>query len=202
MTQAVRELVVAALATEFQAFEASLQSCPAEGFAERPSYGHTVAWHALHVMDWTRCMIQPGLTGVNPALTYGYLGFESEPWAQAVSGPTLASEKDNKDIILAAVQYTFAEALTALHGAPDERFDSDAIWTAIKKPRPVLESLMYHVAHTAYHRGQVRQVINQVDAPAFQMKTPEKFLYNGRGSRIRIEGGLSTAEIISEGRDR
>ena len=150
-----------------------MQSCPAKCFAERPSYGHTVAWHALHVMDWTRCMIQPGLNGADPAMTYSYLGFEDQPWAQAVTGPTLAQEQDGKEVILAAVQNTFAEALAAIQGAPDERFGPDAVWQAIKKPRPVAESLMYHVTHTAYHRGQVRQAINQVDALAFQMKTPK-----------------------------
>ena len=202
MTQAVRVLVTDALAAEFQAFEALLQICPAEYFAERPSYGHTVAWHALHVMDWTRCMIQPGLGDINPALTYGYLGFENEPWAQAVTGPTLAQEQDGKDAILNALQSTFSEALAALRGAPDERFSSDAVWTAIKKPRPVVGSLMYHVTHMAYHRGQVRQVVNEVNSLALRMKTPKKFIYSGRGSRIKIEGGPSITEIVSEGRDR
>lgn len=201
MTQAIRMLISNALSAEFRAFEELLQSCPAEQVAERPSYGHTVAWHALHIMDWTRCMIQPGLNGVNPALTYGHLGVEDQPWAQAVTGPTLAQEQDRKEVILAAVQMTFAQALAAIQSAPDERFSSDAVWGAIKKPRPVLESLMYHATHTAYHRGQARQVINEVDALTLQMKSPKKFIFSGRNSRLKTKGGPSGAEVSCEGRD-
>ncbi|WP_293910935.1 DinB family protein [Deinococcus sp.] len=154
----VRSLVTAALAAEFRAFGDVLSGCPAEHFNTPPRSGHTAAWHALHVMDWTRAMIQPGLLGADPELTYGYLGFEDQPWAQAVSGPTLAREQDSKDVILEAVQGVLTDALEAIQAAPDGRFTSEAMWGALKKPRPVLESLLYHATHTAYHRGQVRQL--------------------------------------------
>ena len=208
MTQVVRMLIANALTAEFRAFEEALQSCPAKRFAERPSYGHTAAWHALHVMDWTRCMIQPGLNGVNPDLTYSFLGFENQPWAQAATGPTLAQEQDGKDVILVAVQNTFAEALAAIRDAPDERFSSDAVWKAINKPRPVLESLMYHVTHTAYHRGQTRQVINQVNSLALRLADPSRPKFGNswlqtrrrQGSPINISGGPTVEQTIREDR--
>ena len=154
----VRSLVTSTLAAEFEAFGNVLSGCPADRFNTPPRFGHSAAWHALHVMDWTRAIIQPGLLGANPELTYGYLGFEDQPWAQAVSGPTLARESDSKDVIAEAVRGVFANALEAIQTAPDERFRTDALFAALKKPRPVLESLLYHATHTAYHRGQVRQL--------------------------------------------
>lgn len=159
----VQSLIATTMQAEFKAFLEQLEASPAEAFSTQPAqghsaYGHSVAWHALHIMDWTRCVIQPGLNGVNPALTYGYLGFEQEPWAQAVHGPTLAHEQDGKEKILMALDTVFAEALSAVQHAPAERFSTDALWTTLKKPKPVLDGLMYHIRHVAYHRGQVQMV--------------------------------------------
>jgi DinB superfamily len=153
-----RSLLTDALSAEFQAFGDVLSGCPAAQFNTPPQHGHSASWHALHIMDWTRATIQPGLKGANPELTYGYLGFEDQPWAQAVTGPTLAQESDSKDVILNVVRGVLADALEALRTAPDERFSTEAMWDALNKPRPVLGSLMYHLTHTAYHRGQIRQL--------------------------------------------
>jgi uncharacterized damage-inducible protein DinB len=153
-----RSLLTDALSAEFQAFGDVLSGCPAAQFNTPPQHGHSASWHALHVMDWTRAIIQPGLKGANPELTYGYLGFEDQPWAQAVTGPTLAQESDSKDVIPEAVRGVFEAALDAIRQAPEERFSNSAIFDALKKPRPVLESLLYHATHTAYHRGQIRQL--------------------------------------------
>ncbi|CAM3320638.1 DinB family protein [Deinococcus saxicola] len=169
-----RALILYSLDTEFQAFQAVLRECPEKMFGQRPSWGHSVAWHALHIMDWTRCIIQPGLLGINPALTYGYLGFEQEIWAKAVTGPTLAQEQDGKQPILAAVEDVFEQALKDIRHAPAERFSSQAMFAAIKKPRPVLESLLYHVTHTAYHRGQVilsRRLETTINSPQYGKST-------------------------------
>lgn len=93
---AVGALVVQAMQSEFDAFIEQLEECPTELFGTSPLLGHSIAWHALHIMDWTRCMIQWDLKGVNPKLTYSYLGFEKETWAQAVYGPTLAQARQQR----------------------------------------------------------------------------------------------------------
>lgn len=159
MTQAVQSFIASGLEAEFRAFLEQLEACATEQFSTQPAQGHSVAWHALHVMDWTRCVIQPGLQGVNPALAYGYLGFEQEAWVQAVYGPTLAHEQDSKEKILAALRSVFEEALSAVRTAPAERFSTTALWTTLKQPRPVLDGLTYHLRHAAYHRGQVQMVL-------------------------------------------
>lgn len=162
MSYAVQPLVVSTLKAELEAYLKVLNSCPQMYFGKQPRLGHCVAWHALHIMDWTRCVIQPGLGGVNTALTYGYLGFENVAWAQAVTGPTLAQEQDDKEVITKAVQSVFRDAVEAVRTAPAERFTEDAMLAALNKPRPVLESLMYHARHTAYHRGQLALVLKEL----------------------------------------
>lgn len=165
---AIRSLIAKTMQREFDAFLEQLEACPADVFNNQPARGHSVAWHALHIMDWTRCMIQPGLNGLNPALKYGYLGFEQEAWAQAVYGPTLAHEQDSKEEILAALNGVFSDSLNAMLTAPAERYTEIAMFNAIKKPRPVLESLIYHIRHTAYHRGQVQMVAAGIKREASQ----------------------------------
>lgn len=155
MSHSVQSLIAYVLDAEFKVFLKTLNKCPREQFDEQPSLGHSVAWHALHMMDWTRCIIQPELRGLNRALTYSYLGFENLAWAQAVTGPTLAYEQDGKDAVVASVEKVFRDAVEAVQSAPTERFTENAMFAALEKPRPVLESLTYHVRHTAYHRGQL-----------------------------------------------
>ncbi|GGK37732.1 hypothetical protein GCM10008955_34540 [Deinococcus malanensis] len=150
-----------ALDAEFRAFGNALHAVPATVFGRAAAYGHSAAWYALHIMDWTRCVIQPGLGGVNPALTYGYLGFEEADWVRRVTGPTLAAEDDTKDQILTALDQVFTQALKAVCTASAERFTSEALWATLKRPRPVLEGLTSHLRHTAYHRGQIAPLLKE-----------------------------------------
>ena len=204
----VRALILLSLKAEVVAFQEVLRECPERMFAQQPKWGHSVAWHALHIMDWTRCMIQPGLLGVNPALTYGYLGFETEEWAKAVGGPTLAHEQDSPEMIRNSLQLVFGEALDALEDAPQERFTDQASWTTLKKPKPVLAGLLYHLSHTAYHRGQIRQLINEMDSFSLREKSPGfiSFAERIRQRReagiqpIRLSDGPSIVQMIREGR--
>lgn len=152
---ALQAWIGGALEAEFGAFQAAVHRCPDAQMSVQPPVGHSVAWHALHIMDWTRCMIQWDLPGVDPKLTYGYLGFEDEDWAKAVTGPTLADEHDPAERIRTVLDMVFDEALDAIRHAPLERFRPDAMWTTLKQPRPVLDGLMYHLRHIAYHRGQI-----------------------------------------------
>lgn len=162
MSCVVQSLVVSTLKAEFGAYLDVLSRCPQMHFGKQPRLGHCAAWHALHIMDWTRCVIQPGLEGVDTTLTYGYLGYEDSAWAQAVTGPTLAQEQDGKEVIIEAVRSVFRDAAEAVGTAPAERFAANAIFAALNKPRPVLESLIYHARHTAYHRGQLALVFKEL----------------------------------------
>ncbi|AKH17398.1 MULTISPECIES: DinB family protein [Deinococcus] len=164
MTQplSTQSLIVQLLDAEFTAFEAALHACPDALFGRVPRVGHRVAWHALHVMDWTRATIQPGLTGPDPAHTFGYLGFEDTDWARAAHGPTLAEETDAPALIRAAVSDVFNAARRDLKNAPAGRFDPDATFQMFHKRRDVTGSVTYHLRHTAYHRGQIALVTKEL----------------------------------------
>lgn len=157
----LRDFLVGALDAEFTAFLTALDRVPAAQFSSPTHHGHSAAWHALHITDWTRATIRPGLINPAPALTYGYLGFETEAWAQAVIGPTAAHEDDPKDTVLLAVSSVLREAVPTIRAAPAERFTPDAGFQVLHKTRSVRGSLTYHLRHTAYHRGQVAHLLKE-----------------------------------------
>jgi len=162
-----RALITDLLDAEFTAFMAALNAFPAERFgtvprAGHPAAGHSAAWHALHVMDWTRATIQPGLNGPDTAHTFGHLGFEDRDWARAVTGPSLAHERDAQHTVLHALQTVLHTALSDLQAAPDERFGPTATFRMFGKTRHVVDSVTYHLRHTAYHRGQLALVLKEL----------------------------------------
>lgn len=161
MDSELRDFLAGALDAEFTAFLAALDRVPAAQFSQPSAHGHGAAWHALHITDWTRATIRPGLGDPPPALTYGHLGSEAEAWAQAVTGPTVAHETDPRDTVLAAVAAVFREAVQAVRDAPPQRFIPDAGFQVLHKTRSVRGSLTYHLRHTAYHRGQVAHLLKE-----------------------------------------
>ncbi|WP_221090310.1 DinB family protein [Deinococcus aquaedulcis] len=162
MEEARRALMTQLLAAECSAFLAALRACPAALFHGQPRTGHSAAWHALHVMDWTRATVQAGLGDIDPQRTYGYLGLEDRDWIKAVTGPTRATAQDSAPTIIGAVADVFAGAQDALHTAPADRLTPKATFMALGKQRGVLDSLSYHVRHIAYHRGQIALVVREL----------------------------------------
>lgn len=161
MDSELRDFLAGALDAEFTAFLASLHRVPAAQFSQPSAHGHSAAWHALHITDWTRATIRPGLGDPPPALTYNHLGSEAEAWAQAVTGPTIAHEDDPKDTVLLAVSAVLREAVSTVRAAPAQRFTPAATLQVLHKTRSVRGSLTYHLRHTAYHRGQVAHLLKE-----------------------------------------
>ncbi|KQR15711.1 DinB family protein [Deinococcus sp. Leaf326] len=157
----LRDFLADALDAEFTVFLAALDRVPAAQFSQPAYTAHSAAWHALHIADWTRATIRPGLSDAAPALTYGYLGSEAEAWAQAVTGPIVAHETDPRDTVPTAVAAVFRGAVRAVRDAPPERFDPDATFQVLHRLRPVRGSLSSHLRHTAYHRGQVTHILKE-----------------------------------------
>lgn len=162
MDSELRDFLAGALDTEFSAFLEALDRVPAAQFSRRCAHGHSAAWHALHITDWTRATIRPGLGDPAPTLTYGSLGSEAKAWAQAVTGPTVAHESDPRDAVRAAVAATLREAVQTVRDAPPERFDPAATLQVLHKTRSVRGSLTYHLRHTAYHRGQLAHLLKEL----------------------------------------
>ncbi|AFZ66295.1 DinB family protein [Deinococcus peraridilitoris] len=154
--EATRQLLWRALSQEFAAFQDVAQTCSPAAFHRQPDQGHSIAWHVLHIVDWSRCVVQPGLNGVNPALRYAYLGFEDAEFTKSVFGPSVACITDPQDVIVNALNTVSTDTLRFIEEAPAERFSPHATWPTLTRPRAVIDGLLYHVRHTAYHRGQMQ----------------------------------------------
>lgn len=69
------------------------------------------------------------------------------------------SENAVRAVMATAMQAEFEAFLEQLEVCPAEQFSTTALWITLKKPKPMLAGLMYHIRHVAYHRGQVKMVL-------------------------------------------
>jgi DinB superfamily len=69
-----------------------------------PAGGHSVAWHALHIADWTRILVPAKLEDVSSELRFAYLGWEDAAFAQPVLGDSPAMHVNSKADILEYVK--------------------------------------------------------------------------------------------------
>lgn len=136
---------------ELSAFRAVLEGVP-EGTFSTARLGHSPAWHALHIADWLRLTVMEDRT-----LTYNYLGWEDQDWAQNLSGVSPVREEANQSAILAHLGSVGAQAVAYLRGASDADLSGMAFSpSAPNGERPRLAALGLHLRHIAYHRGQVQ----------------------------------------------
>lgn len=148
---------------EGKAFVAALGRVPEDRFsAEPPAGGHSAAWHALHIADWHRLFLSPGLAGVSPDERFAYLGWEDKDFAKAVLGPADVNEADPRERVLAHLEAALAAGLGNLRSAGAERFAPGVTVPTPMGARAVLGGLSTQVRHVAYHRGQVSLVALQL----------------------------------------
>ena len=144
-----------------QAFLKGLEGVPDELFGlEPPAGGHSVAWHALHIGDWQRILVPPGLESVDPNERFAYLGWEDRDWSKAVLGESPAALTDPKVRILEYV------GLELERGQADILNVSDAqLQARVSTPmgeRVVWTMVTGQVRHIAYHWGQAMLVKSQL----------------------------------------
>jgi hypothetical protein len=136
-------------------FLKGLEDTPEAHFhAVPPAGGHSVAWHALHILDWNRILVSPGLAGVVEGQTFAYLGWEDRDWARAVHGPSPALESDSKNRIIETLKTDFERGLRDIAAVADTQLQ-----TKIKTPmgeRVAWDLLTTQLRHIAYHWGQAR----------------------------------------------
>ncbi|AFZ66294.1 DinB family protein [Deinococcus peraridilitoris] len=146
----LQDFLVQQFETETKAFVSALEAVPEDLFAHAPQGGgHSVAWHALHIAEWTRVLVLQDFTA-----SYGHLGWEDKEWTQKLQGPTRVTEQGGKTAVLVEVQAVFAEALRELRSLSDGALAGSAV-TPFGE-RPLLPSLGGQLRHTAYHRGQIK----------------------------------------------
>jgi|GEM_PF-3153235 len=152
---ALREFLRQQYEAEFKAFTKALEGVRDEDFARAPADGgHSAAWHALHIAEWTRLLVLEDFTP-----TYAHLGWEGQAFTKQLAGPTRVHETSGRTAILVEVQAVFTQTLMALGALTD-----DALAGVIRSPlgeRERLGTLGTQVRHIAYHRGQVKLVTVQ-----------------------------------------
>ncbi len=150
----VKTLLAEQLQNHNKAFLKGLTDTPEELFViTPPAGGHSVAWHALHIADWQRILISPGLNGVQAAETFAYLGWEESDFARSVFGASPASESDPKDRILEHLRSELERGVRDVMAANDEELHAK-VQTPMGE-RVVLSMIQTQIRHIPYHWGQV-----------------------------------------------
>lgn len=156
-----RTLLLDQMTNHVKAFLKGLEDTPAAQFnTAPPAGGHSVAWHALHILDWNRIMVAPELANVPPDQTFAYLGWEDRDWAKAVHGPSFADEHDPKDKIVEAVRADLERGLRDMAAASDAQLEAKI--TTPMGERAVWGMLTGQLRHIAYHWGQARMTALQL----------------------------------------
>ncbi|PYE55924.1 DinB family protein [Deinococcus yavapaiensis] len=155
-TYGIKDVLLEQFKTEATAFVKALDGIDDEVFETAPSGGgHSPAWHALHIAEWTRLLLSD-LAGEPAGGTFGFLGWEDQAWVKKLTGPTEATEQDGKPIVMYVLNRTFSQIGVALSALASDRFTPDAKLRTPIGERPLIASVTGTVRHIAYHRGQVK----------------------------------------------
>ena len=150
-----KTVLVEQMTRSAKVFLKTLEEFPEEKFhTDLPSGGNSVAWHALHLADWTQILVPAKLEPVDSALKFAYLGWEEADFAKAVYGLGLVSLNNSKSEIIAHTKYHFDRAATDLLEADTARLEA-SVQTPMGE-RKLLAIIMTHVAHVPYHYGQIK----------------------------------------------
>ena len=148
--KALRDFLVQQYETELKAFTSALEAVPEDVFGKAPhDGGHSVAWHALHIAEWSRLLVLQDFTA-----SYAHLGWEDRDWTKQLAGATRVREEAGKTAVLVEAQAVFSRVLEDLRDFSDE-----ALAGSSRTPfgeRPLLGTLGTQLRHTAYHRGQIK----------------------------------------------
>jgi len=139
-------------AAELTSFRASLDGVPDDAFGTART-GHAAAWHALHVSEWLRLVVLDDRTP-----NYQHLGWENTPAVQTLTQqPAPVQVTADKAAILAELDRVTDTVVRTLRDAGDEGLSGTVFSAALPGgQRPRLPALGAHLAHIAYHRGQVQ----------------------------------------------
>lgn len=130
-------------------------------FTDLPSGGHSVAWHALHIADWTQILVPAGFNSIPTDLRLGHLGWEDAAWIAGATGPSPVNLTDTKTAILEYLKRELERGVeTVKVGA------ADLLEARISTPmgeRVVRTLLLTQMGHVPYHYGQVKMNARQLE---------------------------------------
>lgn len=161
MTHSIKDVLLENFRTEASAFVKALEAVPEERFAAAPAGGgHSPAWHALHIAEWTR-MLLSDLGGEPARGPFAFLGWENAEWTKSLFGEGEAREDEGKPTVLFIVNRTFTQIAIDLGNLTEANFEPDAKLRTPLGERPLVTTVLGSVRHMAYHRGQIKLVARQ-----------------------------------------
>jgi uncharacterized damage-inducible protein DinB len=156
----ITELLVDQMARCSKAFLKALDEYPEHQFSLEPTAGgHSAAWHALHIADWTRVLVPANLENLATDARFGYLGWESADFSKNVFGDSPAMHTDPKATVLDYLRSELERAASDVQNAQEAQLESKII--VPMGERKVLANIQGQIQHVPYHYGQVRLIAKQ-----------------------------------------
>jgi uncharacterized damage-inducible protein DinB len=156
----VIELLVDQMTRGSKAFLKALDEFPEDHFQIEPTAGgHSAAWHALHVADWTRVLVPAKLENLEANARFTYLGWESADFAKNVFGDSPAMHTDSKARILEYLRGELERAGSDVQNATEAQLEAKII--VPMGERKILANIQGQIQHVPYHYGQVRLTAKQ-----------------------------------------
>lgn len=159
-TVALRDVVLSSTDDEWTRLVEEVQELPDQAWTWQPApQQHSIGWHVRHVAEW-RYLIVHGIISELPLREKLYcLGWEKDPEMRKLSAnpgiwfePTYKAEEQLS--FVDKIRQTTNTDIAALHSG---RFLEEMVFPGGR--RPIFDELMFQgLAHTALHRGQIREL--------------------------------------------
>ena len=129
-------------------------------FTDLSSGGHSAAWHALHIADWTQILVPAGFDSIPQGLRLGHLGWEDAAWIADATGPSPVNLTDTKAAILEYLRRELERGVETVKSGSADRLEAK-IGTPMGE-RVVRNLLLTQLGHVPYHYGQVKMNAKQL----------------------------------------
>jgi uncharacterized damage-inducible protein DinB len=157
----ITALLAEQMSRHAKTFLKALEEFPEAQFhTDLPAGGHSAAWHALHIADWTRILVPAGLVDVPGDARFSYLGWEDAAFAQKNLGDSPAMLSSSKPEILEYLGVELERATRDVTAMDDTRLEERIV--VPMGERVVKAILLTQIGHVPYHYGQMRMNLKQL----------------------------------------
>ena len=130
-------------------------------FTDLPSGGHSAAWHALHIADWTQILVPADFDSIPQGLRLGHLGWEDAAWIAGATGPSPVNLTDSKAAILEYLKRELERGVETVKAGAADRLEVKI--TTPMGERVVRNLLLTQLGHVPYHYGQIKMNAKQLE---------------------------------------
>jgi uncharacterized damage-inducible protein DinB len=148
-------LIAEQLSRAAKTFLKALEEFPEQTFfTDLPAGGHSAAWHALHIADWTRILVPANLESTDSSLRFAYLGWEDAEFSAKVRGSSPTNLDDGKTAIVHYLKSERERSIKDVQSANAARLEAKIVVPTGE--RVVRALLLTQIGHVPYHYGQVK----------------------------------------------